>query len=329
MSLQSRSLNNGFYISIDFELFWGFSKEFEISDKERFKFEQTRLVLPEILQLFKDYEIAATWAIVGTLLNQNKNELLRNIIPNQPSYPDINSRNYHKMELVGEDEHSAPWHYAYSLCKHIKETAKQEIATHTYSHFYCLEKGQDRDMFEEDIYQAKNITVKKLNVQPQSIVFPRNQVNYKDVLTKLGLKTYRGTCPHWAYRQSMGSDFYSLSKRVFRFLDRYLPLINDVFNINKINKDNDLIDVQESRLLVGCNQYFKKIEPLRLNRIKKSMLKAAKENLSYHLWWHPHNFSMNQEENLIFLKEILEYYQVLKKKYDFTSYSMINSINYE
>jgi hypothetical protein len=52
------------------------------------------------------------------------------------------------------------------------------------------------------------------------------------------------------------------------------------------------------------------------------MSHAAKKNLTYHLWWHPHNFGANQEENFRFLEKILIHYQKLHKKYGFESYSM-------
>jgi hypothetical protein len=48
------------------------------------------------------------------------------------------------------------------------------------------------------------------------------------------------------------------------------------------------------------------------------MTHAAKNNLTYHLWWHPHNFSINQDENFSFRK-ILTHYEILNTKYNFQS----------
>ena len=64
------------------------------------------------------------------------------------------------------------------------------------------------------------------------------------------------------------------------------------------------------------------MERLRLNRILKSMTHAAKSGEVYHLWWHPHNFGKNQNENLIFLQHILQHFSFLKKEYGFESCSM-------
>jgi hypothetical protein len=42
----------------------------------------------------------------------------------------------------------------------------------------------------------------------------------------------------------------------------------------------------------------------------------------YHIWWHPHNFGVNINENIANLVAILEYYQFLKKEYGMQSFNM-------
>ena len=49
---------------------------------------------------------------------------------------------------------------------------------------------------------------------------------------------------------------------------------------------------------------------------------AAKNNEVFHLWWHPHNFGSNMEENFYNLEEILKEYTKLNNKYDFKSSTM-------
>jgi hypothetical protein len=65
---------------------------------------------------------------------------------------------------------------------------------------------------------------------------------------------------------------------------------------------------------------LKILDGLRLYRIKSGMTHAAKNNLTYHLWWHPHNFSINQDENFSFRK-ILTHYEILNTKYNFQLYN--------
>ena len=52
------------------------------------------------------------------------------------------------------------------------------------------------------------------------------------------------------------------------------------------------------------------------------MLKAAQTNSIYHLWWHPHNFTANIDENMAQLEALAIYYNELKKKYHYQSLNM-------
>jgi hypothetical protein len=52
------------------------------------------------------------------------------------------------------------------------------------------------------------------------------------------------------------------------------------------------------------------------------MTYAAIHGLTYHLWWHPHNFGINMTENFSFLEKILSHYSELNKQYHFQSMSM-------
>ena len=49
---------------------------------------------------------------------------------------------------------------------------------------------------------------------------------------------------------------------------------------------------------------------------------AAKKGLVYHLWWHPHNFGINQSENFAFLEKLLRHYKKLNNEIDFESKNM-------
>jgi hypothetical protein len=52
------------------------------------------------------------------------------------------------------------------------------------------------------------------------------------------------------------------------------------------------------------------------------MKHAAKNGLVYHLWWHPHNFGIHQEQNLHVLKNVLDYFGQLAQEYGMVSRSM-------
>src|SRR5207247_7160357 len=78
----------------------------------------------------------------------------------------------------------------------------QEVASHTSSHYYSLEPGQDVDAFREDLVSARKIFAKR-SLSPGSLVFPRNQVNieYLPTAAKLGFRCYRGHGRGWIGRR--------------------------------------------------------------------------------------------------------------------------------
>ena len=124
-------MNGIFTISLDFELHWGGfekwtlkSSKFQVpgsmSDSPRDQyFLTTRAVIPKMLDLFQRYEIHATWATVGMLLNESSEELLKNAPSEKPSYGNLNLSAYTFInnEGIGDNEHEDPFHFAPSLVK--------------------------------------------------------------------------------------------------------------------------------------------------------------------------------------------------------------------
>ena len=57
------------------------------------------------------------------------------------------------------------------------------------------------------------------------------------------------------------------------------------------------------------------------------MTYAAKNKLMFHLWWHPHNFGANTDNNMATLNAILEHYKKLNIRYGFESATMLECAN--
>ncbi|WP_240793482.1 polysaccharide deacetylase family protein [Psychrobacillus vulpis] len=277
-----------------------------------------RLAIPKILQLFLKYDIHATWAIVGMLYCKNKNELLTKLEGLNIPYENESFSPKHNLWQVGENESQDPYHFGYSLIESIKTIPNQEIGTHTFTHYYCLEDGQRTDHFEKDL-QA----VVQLNEGITSLVFPRNQTNndYLNVCKTYGINAYRGNEESWIYR-AYTSKTNTTTKRMLRLVDTYINLTgHHTFSLKSLQKE-PIINIQSSRFLRPYSKQLAVLENLRLRRIKNGLTKAAKDNEFYHLWWHPHNFGKNIDENLHFLEEILKHVDYLRGKYNFQSMHM-------
>ena len=316
--------NGKFIISLDFELMWGVRDK---KTKEQYgdNVLGVHQVIPRLLDTFKKYDIKGTFSIVGFLFFESKIQLNNNLPTAKPAYNDSNLSPYNGyLDTIGDDYIKDLYHYAPKLIELIKDNPEQEIGTHTFSHYYCLEPGQSVNQFKEDLECAINVA--KLNgIQLSSLIFPRNQFNteYLDVCKSLGILCYRGNEHSWIYKAKNGGE-ESLIRRCIRLADSYINISGHNCYTDEFMRSKSPIDVPSSRFLRPYIQKFSFLDGLRLQRIKSGMSYAAKHNQSYHLWWHPHNFGINQKENFAFLEEILNHYKVLNNKYNFQSCTMTN-----
>ena len=105
-------------------------------------------------------------------------------------------------------------------------------------------------------------------------------------------------------------------------LDTYLNISGHNCYADDYLQSSFPVDIPSSRFLRPFSGKLRMLESLRLRRIKSGMTYAAKHNQTYHLWWHPHNFGVNQQENFAFLEQILAHYSELNVAYGFRSYTM-------
>ena len=317
-----------FIISLDFELLWGVRDEFTIdSYGENLRGVQT--AIPKLLAMFSSNKIKSTFATVGLLFFETKKELLEFLDFRQPQYKKPQFSPYqNELLVIGESEVTDKYHFALQLIKKIKQYPDQEIASHTFSHYYCLEEGQTIDDFREDIRAAVTIALKN-DIIIKSVVFPRNQFNhdYLEVCREFGITSVRGNEHSWMYA-SRNFDEETLSRRAFRFLDSYINISGHHCYTDDFMASTQPFNIPSSSFLRQYKNGLGWLEWLRLLRIKNSMTFAAKNKLTYHIWWHPHNFGINQEKNFAFLEKILEHYKKLNQQYNFTSYNMAGVSDY-
>jgi peptidoglycan/xylan/chitin deacetylase (PgdA/CDA1 family) len=309
-----------FIISLDFELFWGV---WDVTTKERYGDNITGVkhVIPGLINLFGQFDFKATFATVGFLFAKDKTELESFLPHKKPSYAHPNYDVYQQeVPGTGNNETDDPYHFGYSLLQQLINTP-HEISTHTFSHYYCLEEGQTAEEFEADIIAAKKIAAAN-NITLSTIVFPRNQINedYLIVLKNNGIYAYRGNPTSWIYKPRKFSAEIPLI-RLCRLMDTYLPISG--YNTHQLVKEDGMpVNIPASRFLKPYNKNLAWLEKIKLRRILNEMTKAAQKKEMYHLWWHPHNFGVNINENMANLTIILNHYKVLQKKYGFINCTM-------
>ncbi len=312
-------------ISLDFELHWGGFEKWPLNEYKIY-FSNTRQVIPEMLDAFATRQVHVTWATVGILFHQSREELLENFPDLPPTYvlKNLSALHYIREVGIGENEVDDPFHFAPSLIRKIYDTPGQEIGTHTFGHYYCNEAGQTIDQFKADLAAAQTVAA-SYGVELRSLVFPRNQFNdqYLRVCFEAGIKAVRSNPLDWFWR--IGSTHNeSFWKRLNRGLDAYFPIgKNNTFNLDILKPVDGLpVSIPASRLLRPYNPREFFLNTLKIERIKSEMTRAAKLGQVYHLWWHPHNFGGYPKESMEGLNSILDHYTHCRKKYGMTSMTM-------
>ena len=310
-----------FVISLDFELLYGMNDKSKLERWQRTA-AGAREVIPKMLSLFQQYQMHVTWGIVGMLYAHNKEEWKENVPLRIPQYEDKRFSNYEQMENLGENEIEDTLHFAPSLIRQIEATEYQEIASHTFSHYYCMEKGQTKKDFMADIKKSIEVAG-RTGKEVKSLIFPKNQFQnaYMDILADQGILAVRGNESGFMYQASEAGE--SLLKRGVRLLDSFWNLSGyHDYALDKLEILSGVVNIPSSRLFRPYSHKLRILERFKLNRIKGQMHHAAKHGRVFHLWWHPHNFGGNQVENLANLQSILDYYKLLQQRYGMQSASM-------
>lgn len=312
-----------FVVSLDFELHWGIRDHTPIA-RCRDRLLRTREVVPELLRTFANRGVNATWATVGMLFARERTELDQFMPAARPRYRNDTLSPYPlfaepSSDAVGRGEKDDPFHFAGSLVDAIANTPGQELASHTFSHFYALEPGATEDTFAADMRAAQHIAESRHGRTLRSLVFPRNQENprYRDTLASLGFTSYRTNPRTWFYR---AEERETRARRAARLADAYVPIAQD--GVAHATRDGSLTQIPSTTFLRPYSPRLRHLERLRIQRIVRAMRKAAEEDALFHLWWHPHNFGTHTRENLRVLDVILDELDSLRRSHGVESLTM-------
>jgi len=308
-----------FIISLDFELMWGVRDHAGIDSYGKHIL-GVRDAVPAMLKLFQNHQVRATWAAVGMLLFEDKKTLVEHFPALKPSYLNSRLNPYEALQHVGENEKEDPYHFGLSLARQIVESEGMELGSHSFCHYYCLESGQNSDQFSADLEASRMACARVTGKDPISFVFPRNQyrASYLRICKEHGFNVFRGNEKSWIYTKSQKKD--SSLKRAIRLADSMINLTGD--HVGLENMEGGLLNASASRFLRPYSKRLSRLGFLHCRRIMQSMTAAAKTGTNFHLWWHPHNFGMNLDENLSALKLILNHLDYCREHYGMESCNM-------
>jgi len=176
-----------FILSVDVEFAWGFIEEILTNRIETFYpyiklIPKSRIAVAYLLRLLDKYEIPATWAIVGGLLIDTYQNDIADYL--SELYSNINILKFFRYEIL------KPLWYALEVIDQIAVArVPHEITSHSLTHpdFWKI----SREIAEIEVKESKRILREIYGVEPITFIFPKNHVNYLDILSKYGFQVFR------------------------------------------------------------------------------------------------------------------------------------------
>jgi peptidoglycan/xylan/chitin deacetylase (PgdA/CDA1 family) len=305
-------------ISIDVELAWGIWDKPSAAYHDRCA-RYEAMIVRRLVELFETYEVGATWAIVGRLLERDDG-------------------------AAATTAHGDRIWYAPAVIEAIQRArVPQDIGSHSYGHVYFGEAPLDA--LRRDLAAARRVHDAH-GLPFTSFVFPRNQVAHLDLLREAGVGVFRSTDRGWhmAVRDRLGSR----AGRVANLADKLLPIPPSAVHPVEHRADVDPQAAQDAgqrgaqdagqrgaqdagqRGAQGPGQGNQRVEPPVLVELPSSMLLMARNGLrraihpasiiakarlglqaahraggTFHLWFHPSNFYYEPERQLATLASIV------------------------
>ena len=294
------SLRRGaFVLSLDFELIWG---TLDVRGPEGFRAacERERSeVFDALLDLLTEFEIPATWCIVGHLMLDSCAKV------DGRKHPEI-VRPTHRWQQGDwfrhdpcSDEKRAPIFYGRSLVERLLEApVAQEIGCHSFSHVIFGDPGCSR---ETAVSEARSCVAaaQELGITLRTFVFPRNSVGHLDVLREHGFICFRGPEPVW---YSRGGRAPKPLRRAGHLADvvaaRRPPVVLP-------ERTHGLINIPGSMMYFPAHGVRRHLPvSRRVRRALKGVECAARDQRVMHLWFHPTNLADETDAMLSGLRTV-------------------------
>ena len=142
------------------------------------------------------------------------------------------------------------------------------------------------------------------------------------ILAAAGITSFRGTQPRLAHHP-VPEGRVTLPRKLARGLEEYAgPRPLHVTRFSDLRTRGGVLDIPATLFLRPWSAQRARLEPFRWRRLAGAFARAAREDAIVHVWWHPHNFGANQEENLRFLDRLLDLFQRARDEHGMRSMTM-------
>jgi peptidoglycan/xylan/chitin deacetylase (PgdA/CDA1 family) len=297
-----------FTLSLDFELIWG---TLDLVGPEGFRAacERERAdVIPRLLELLDQFEIQATWCVLGHVM-------LRGCRPvDGRKHPEIVRPSHASHEADWfvhdpcSDEDRAPVFYGRSLVEDVMRCrTPQEIGCHSFSHVVFGDPGCSREAAASELAACLRIA-DEIGAEMRSFAFPRNLVGHLDLLREHGFRCFRGPEPTWHQGGGQGIR----TKRVGHLFDVVTARRPPVVGAQRTPEG--IVNIPGSMVFFPMHGRRRHIPVrLRVRRAVAGLERAVREQRVFHLWFHPTNLADEPDAMFSGLEQVFERVSSLRR----------------
>jgi peptidoglycan/xylan/chitin deacetylase (PgdA/CDA1 family) len=288
-----------FTLTFDTELIWG---SFDQISPEVFarRYPDVRETIASVLRLLDDFEVSATWAVVGHLFLQSCQRR-----GSQLAHPELSARprqgsgtgDWYAADPCTDRRRDPLW-YGDDILDALQATrTPQEIGCHSFSHAVYGDPAMTRAAVDADLEACVALAAAR-GLVLRSFVFPRNCEGHHEALQAHGFRAYRGLEPTW--QASLSGPL----GRAVRLADHLVALPPPVSRPHE--RLPGLWNIPASALLIPRTGLRRVVPTESQVRKAKAGLRRAKDvGGVFHLWTHPFNLASDRKSMIAVLEAIL------------------------
>lgn len=284
-----------FLLTLDTEALWGVPERCADRKTSLEIGRKFRSALSGILNVLDEYDIPATFAIVGHLY-------LKCCSSDNSKHPEMVHPHHSWFEdwYANDpctDEALDPGWYAPEIIDWIRRCrGDHEIACHSFSHCIFGDDGCTREVAVSEILRCKDLAHLH-GISLSSFVFPRNSIGHLDVLRDNKFSCYRGVTCGWY------STLPPTLKKLGAVLDEFLPAAPRLVTPSM---QKGIVNIPGS-MLIRSREGWRRVLPLHITKKKiiHGIRQCTSQNGIFHLWSHPLNFAWNQGAMISMLRSVL------------------------
>ncbi len=297
-----------FTLSLDFELIWG---TLDLYGPGRFRAACERergVVFDRLLSLLVEFEISATWCILGHLFLDScrpRNGVVHpEICP--PRHPWVKGDWFAQDPCA--DETSAPTFYARTLVEKVRCCpVPQEIGSHSFSHAIFDDPGCSPETAASELAACVRLA-SDMGLELRSFAFPRNRVGHLDLLPRHGFTCFRGPGPRWYERDPRAGRL----GRIAHLAD-VLAAVRPPVVLPEWTPEG-LWNVPGSMIYFPMHGVRRHVPiSVRVRRARKGLEAAVQQRKVFHLWFHPTNLADQPDRMFSGLREIFSRVRQLRR----------------